>query len=110
MVNRITLVGMDRPGREGHPVSIRRGQPVPQTRKPSQNEPRGLVPTLKYDDKPVYESKVVFEFLEDAYPDHGRKLLPSDPYSRAKLTIWTDFVTSRIIPSFQRVRFLWHPL
>lgn len=67
--------------------------------------PRGLVPTLKYDNKPLYESTVVCEFLEDAYPDHGPKLLPSDPYARAKLRIWTDFVTSRVIPSFHRVRF-----
>lgn len=67
--------------------------------------PRGLVPTLQYDNKPLYESTVVCEFLEDAYPDHGPKLLPSDPYVRAKLRIWTDFVTSRVIPSFHRVRF-----
>lgn len=67
--------------------------------------PRGLVPTLKYENKPLYESTVICEFLEDAYPDHGPKLLPSDPYSRAKLRIWTDFVTSRVIPSFHRVKF-----
>lgn len=67
--------------------------------------PRGLVPTLQYDNKPLYESTVVCEFLEDAYPDHGPKLLPSDPYARAKLRIWTDFITSRVIPSFHRVRF-----
>ena len=64
--------------------------------------PRGLVPTLEYDGKPLYESTVICEFLEDAYPDHGLKLLPSDPYAKAKLRIWTDFVTSRIIPSFHR--------
>lgn len=35
---------------------------------------RGLVPTLEYDNKPLYESTVFCEFLEDAYPDHGLKL------------------------------------
>ncbi|MCJ1295034.1 hypothetical protein MMC34_006595 [Xylographa carneopallida] len=64
--------------------------------------PRGLVPTLQYDNKPLYESTVVAEFLEDAYPDHGSKLLPSDPYQRAISRIWTDFVSTRVIPSFQR--------
>ena len=62
----------------------------------------GLVPTLQYDNKPLYESTVICEFLDDAYPDHGPKLLPSDPYQRAINRIWTDFVTSRIIPSFHR--------
>ncbi|KAL2041601.1 hypothetical protein N7G274_005385 [Stereocaulon virgatum] len=41
--------------------------------------PRGLVPTLQYEDKPLYESTVVCKFLEDAYPNHGLKLLPEDP-------------------------------
>ncbi|EMD00209.1 hypothetical protein BAUCODRAFT_21851 [Baudoinia panamericana UAMH 10762] len=49
--------------------------------------PRGLVPTLQYDNKPLYESTVICEFLEDAYPDHGPHLLPEDP---------------RIIPAFHR--------
>ncbi|KAI9815774.1 MAG: hypothetical protein M1827_002170 [Pycnora praestabilis] len=64
--------------------------------------PRGLVPTLQYDSKPLYESTVICEFLEDAFPDHSPKLLPSDPYEKARLRIWTDFVTSRIIPAFHR--------
>ena len=67
---------------------------------------RGLVPTLQYDNKPLYESTVICEFLEDAFPHNGPKLLPSDPYDRAVSRIWTDFVTSRVIPSFQR--FLQH--
>ncbi|KAK4549040.1 hypothetical protein LTR36_007496 [Oleoguttula mirabilis] len=64
--------------------------------------PRGLVPTLQYDNKPLYESTVICEFLEDAYPDHGPRLLPKDPFDRARTRIWTDFCTSRIIPAFHR--------
>ncbi|KAK7473034.1 hypothetical protein VKT23_001138 [Stygiomarasmius scandens] len=64
--------------------------------------PRGLVPTLEYDNKPLYESTVVQEFLEDAYPDHTPHLLPKDPYEKARMKIWIDYVTSRIIPSWHR--------
>jgi glutathione S-transferase len=64
--------------------------------------PRGLVPTLQYDNKPLYESTVICEFLEEAYPDHKPHLLPSDPYERARTRIWTDYCTSRIIPAFHR--------
>ena len=60
------------------------------------------MPTLQYDNKPLYESTVICEFLEDAYPDHGSKLLPSDPYERARSRIWTDFVSTRVIPAFHR--------
>ena len=64
--------------------------------------PRGLVPTLEYDSKPLYESTVICEFLEDAFPDATPHLLPADPYTKARVRIWIDFVTSRIIPSFHR--------
>jgi glutathione S-transferase len=64
--------------------------------------PRGLVPTLQYDNKPLYESTVICEFLEDAYPDHSPRLLPEDPYERARTRIWTDYCTSRIIPAWHR--------
>ena len=64
--------------------------------------PRGLVPTLQYDNKPLYESTVICEFLEDAYPDRGVKLLPADPYLRAKMRIWVDFVSTRFLPAFHR--------
>lgn len=64
--------------------------------------PRGLVPTLEYDQKPLYESTVLCEFLEEAYPEHTPRLQPRDPYERARTRIWTDYVGSRIIPAFHR--------
>lgn len=64
--------------------------------------PRGLVPTLEYDNKPLYESTVIMEFLEDISPEHRPKLLPVDPYLRGQARIWIDFVTTRVIPSFHR--------
>jgi glutathione S-transferase len=57
---------------------------------------------LEYQNKPLYESTVLCEFIEDAFPDHKPQLLPSDPYEKARTRIWTDFTTSRIIPSFHR--------
>ncbi|KAG6995690.1 hypothetical protein G7Y79_00043g079740 [Physcia stellaris] len=64
--------------------------------------PRGLVPTLAYENKPLYESTVICEFLEDAYPDYGVKLLPAEPYLRARMRIWVDFVSTRVLPAFHR--------
>ncbi|KAF2813878.1 glutathione transferase omega-1 [Mytilinidion resinicola] len=64
--------------------------------------PRGLVPTLAYNNQPLYESTVLCEFLEDAFPEHTPSLRPADPYVRARARIWTDFVGSRIIPAYHR--------
>jgi len=68
--------------------------------------PRGLVPTLQYANKPLYESTVICQFLEEAYPDHGTSLLPKDVYDRARMRIWIDWITSRYIPAYHR--FLQH--
>ncbi|ORY12016.1 glutathione transferase omega-1 [Clohesyomyces aquaticus] len=64
--------------------------------------PRGLVPTLQYQEKPLYESAVLCEFLEEAFPENKPRLMPEEAYQRAKTRIWTDFVTSRVIPAFHR--------
>lgn len=68
--------------------------------------PRGLVPTLSCPTdphpRPLYESTVILEYLEEAYPSHSPRFLPDDPYERARARIWIDYVTSRIIPSFHR--------
>jgi glutathione S-transferase len=68
--------------------------------------PRGLVPTLEFDGKPLYESNVVLEFLEDEYPDSGISLRPKDAYERAKARIWADFVTS--MPSCPSPTYKYH--
>lgn len=52
--------------------------------------------------KPLYESTVILEYLEESYPDSSPRLLPADPYDRARVRIWIDYVTSRIIPAFHR--------
>jgi len=65
--------------------------------------PRGLVPTLQAPNgRPLYESTVLCEYLEEAYPSNTPRFLPEDPFDRARARIWTDYVTSRVIPAFHR--------
>ena len=45
----------------------------------------GEVPTLQIGDDIVTESDVVSEFLDDAFPESGTRLLPKDPIQRARL-------------------------
>ncbi|PSN60967.1 thioredoxin-like protein [Corynespora cassiicola Philippines] len=45
--------------------------------------PRGLVPTIKYNDEIIAESGIVSQFLADAYPSH---LLPASGTPEAALT------------------------
>ncbi|KAJ5836087.1 hypothetical protein N7447_002113 [Penicillium robsamsonii] len=59
--------------------------------------PRGLVPTLTTPadphPRPLYESTVILEYLEEAYPDHQPRFLPEDIYERARARIWIDYNT-----------------
>jgi len=65
--------------------------------------PKGLVPAVEYKGKALYESLVICEFLEDAYPSHTPHLLPEDPYDRAIARIWIDFVGKSFLPAFFRL-------
>ncbi|KAK3362602.1 glutathione S-transferase [Lasiosphaeria hispida] len=73
--------------------------------------PRGLVPTLavpptegRKETKPLYESSVVCEYLDEAYPEQGPRLLPvGDVYERARCRLWMDHVASRVVPGFYRL-------
>ncbi|KAJ5513030.1 Glutathione S-transferase/chloride channel C-terminal [Penicillium fimorum] len=56
---------------------------------------QGLVPTLSTPayphPRPLYESTVILEYLEEAYPDHQPCFLPEDIYERARARIWIDY-------------------
>jgi glutathione S-transferase len=49
--------------------------------------PGGFVPTLVHDDRILTESRVICEYLNEAFP--GPALMPEDPYERAKVSLWT---------------------
>lgn len=49
--------------------------------------PGGYIPTLVHDGRIVIESRIICEYLNEAFPD--RPLLPPDPYDRARVSIWT---------------------
>jgi glutathione S-transferase len=55
-----------------------------------EKNPAGRVPVLEEDDRPIAESVVIMEFLEERYPDPP--LLPQDPADRAavRLLIFRD--------------------
>ena len=55
----------------------------------------GLVPSIEEDNDVIYDSVIVNEYLDRAYP--GEKLLPSDPRQAAKdkmlLEVWSKVIT-----------------
>ena len=48
--------------------------------------PNGVVPTLVHDGRPIVESTVIIEYLEDSFPQPA--LMPAGPYERAAARLW----------------------
>ena len=51
--------------------------------------PHGKVPVLQVDEKPLFESNAIAEYLEEVLTPH---LHPTDPIKRARNRAWTEFV------------------
>ncbi|MDX2168214.1 MAG: glutathione S-transferase family protein, partial [Deltaproteobacteria bacterium] len=51
-----------------------------------QLNPNGFVPTLAHGERVVYESNVITEYLDDAFPDV--RLYPTDPWELAQVKMW----------------------
>ncbi|MDH5748852.1 MAG: glutathione S-transferase family protein [Rhodospirillales bacterium] len=63
--------------------------------------PYGKVPVIRHNGHVIYESAVINEYLEEAFPD--RPLLPADPAGRARARTWIDFANVRFVPHIYKV-------
>jgi len=68
--------------------------------------PRGLVPTLGApqkdgSQKPLIESNLISEYLDESFPNQ-HPLFPKDPYEKARMKVWVDHVSTRILPAYHR--------
>jgi glutathione S-transferase len=52
--------------------------------------PKGVVPTLVHDGRPVIESTLICEYLDDVFPDPP--LVPADPWQRTRMRLWSKMV------------------
>lgn len=61
------------------------------------------IPVLIDNGKPVCESMIVVQYIEDAWNTKEPNLIPKDPYDQAKARFWVFFIEDKLFPSVIRV-------
>lgn len=61
----------------------------------------GKVPAIKHGDNEIYESAIINEYLDEAFPEPP--LLPSEAGARAIARIWIDYTNTRFVPAFSKL-------
>ncbi|CAN1262707.1 Glutathione S-transferase U10 [Linum perenne] len=61
------------------------------------NPVHNKVPVLVHNGNPVAESFVILEYIDETWNTSSPKFLPQDPYKRAKVRFWADFIQHQVI-------------
>jgi glutathione S-transferase len=66
--------------------------------------PKGVVPTLVHDGKPVIESTLICEYIDQAFPQPP-ELVPTDPWLQSKMRLWSKFVDEGLFDGVTEISF-----
>ncbi|XP_020243719.1 glutathione S-transferase U17-like [Asparagus officinalis] len=56
------------------------------------------IPVMIHNGKPVNESMIIVEYIDEAWADGKPAILPADPYDRAVARFWAVYIDDKIFP------------
>ncbi|CAN6324757.1 unnamed protein product [Urochloa humidicola] len=69
----------------------------------SSNPVHKTVPVLIHNGKPVCESSLVVQYIDEAFAGTGPSLLPADPYERAIARFWAAYLEDKVVAPWGRM-------
>lgn len=54
------------------------------------------IPVLVHNGKPISESLIILEYIDETWKNNGPRLLPEDPYKRAQIRFWVSFFQQQV--------------
>jgi glutathione S-transferase len=65
--------------------------------------PKGIVPTLVHKGRPIIESTLICEYLDDTFPEP--RLMPADPWLRTRMRLWSKAVDEGLFEGVTEISF-----
>jgi len=66
--------------------------------------PKGVVPTLVHDGRPVIESTLICEYIDQAFPQPPH-LIPADPWLQSRMRLWSKLVDEGLFEGVTELSF-----
>jgi len=64
------------------------------------------VPVLIHNGKPVSESLIILQYIDEAFAGTGPSLLPADPYERSVARFWAAYIEDKVFVSLTLINLL----
>ncbi|KAF8698472.1 hypothetical protein HU200_035212 [Digitaria exilis] len=68
----------------------------------SSNPVHKKIPVLIHNGKPICESQIIVQYIDEAFVGTGPSLLPGDPYERAIARFWAAYVDDKLVASWMQ--------
>ncbi|KAL7591907.1 probable glutathione S-transferase parC [Lactuca sativa] len=61
------------------------------------------IPVLIHHGKPICESNIIVQYIDETWQNKSPPLLPSDPYLRAQARFWADYIDKKIYDAGRKI-------
>ncbi|KAI3885587.1 hypothetical protein MKX03_009285 [Papaver bracteatum] len=61
------------------------------------------MPVMIHGDKPICESMIIVQYIDDVWASSGHSIIPSDPYDASIARFWATYIDDKFFPSLMGI-------